>query len=101
MGKDNHKTKKTKIEKISFSGGKIAEDDLAAVTGGHHDINDYYDPFRCNVGIPDGGKCRIRNVDARCRHLRIEHIPEFAAPEKYRYICDKGCFNYVSDIKLH
>jgi len=66
-----------------------------------HNLNDHYDPFRCVAGIPDGGKCCIRNDDARCGHLIIKHIQYGYGQEKYRYICAKGCFDYVSVIKLH
>ena len=62
--------------------------------------NDYYDPFRCHVPLPDG-RCHIRNGGVRCVHLSIECLQDNEGYPKYRYVCAKGCFDYVSQVKLH
>ncbi|MCL2003098.1 MAG: hypothetical protein FWG72_03715 [Oscillospiraceae bacterium] len=76
---------------------QINETELHAVTGGGG--NDYYDPIQCFLPKPDS-RCRIRNGGLRCLHMRIETMMA-GASEKYRYICAKGCFDYLSDCKLH
>ena len=77
----------------------LNEESLEAVTAGYGDANDYYDPFRCFVPMPNGSRCHIRNGGVRCRHLSIE-TKTGDQPEKHRYICAKGCFDYLSNFKL-
>ena len=78
------------------AGVGITEESLEIVTGGHYGNDDYYDPYRCYTPIPDS-RCHIRNPDTRCKHLKIEQ----SESGKYRYICEKGCFDYHSGNKLH
>jgi len=89
------------MEKNSSGDGNIEEKVLTAVTGGIKDINNHFDPLRCNVCIPDS-KCNIRNDAERCCHLIIETIPSGkTTPEKHRYICMMGGFEYISDTDIH
>ena len=74
----------------------ITEETLETVTGGQHDICNYYEPYRCYTPIPDS-RCHIRESVGRCRHLSIEQLTS----GKYRYVCAKGCFDYHSSNKLH
>jgi len=62
--------------------------------------NDYYDPFRCHVPLPDG-RCHIRNGGVRCVHLSIECVKNETNQCWYRYICAMGCFDHVSHTQLH
>jgi len=64
------------------------------------DNNDYYDFYTCYTRIPDK-KCHIRSESDRCKNLRIEYVRKTNEPEKYRYVCTKGCFDYLSTTKLH
>ena len=82
------------------AGAGITEESLETVAGGIHSGNDHYHRYRCTIRMPDG-KCHIRDPDARCVHLSVETIPGDSGPEKYRYVCGKGCFDYQSGIKLH
>ena len=78
----------------------LNEETLEAVTGGDGDANDYYDPFRCFVPMPDSSRCYNRSSGVRCKHLSIETKTEDQT-EKHRYVCAKGCFDYLSNFKLH
>ena len=95
-----YKRIKSQKDNISPNSISIGEDYLGAITGGHGEANDYYDPFRCFLPMPDS-RCHIRNGGIRCCHLTIEQIGDNIATQKYRYICTKGCFDYVSDCELH
>ena len=87
------KDKKKKLPSVSIGG--ISEDALEAVTGGVYG-HDYYDPYRCYTPIADS-RCHIRDPGARCRYFNAERLDS----GKYRYICAKGCFDYISDNELH
>ena len=98
MDKKQERAKSRKNNNSSNS-GSIGEDYLKDITGGLGEANDYYNPLRCFLPMPDS-RCHIRG-GLRCLHLTIEQIGDTAASRKYHYICAKGCFDYVSDSELH
>ena len=98
MDADKHsKPKKVDKEKSSLHDSSDAKTNLQDE---ERDNNDHYDFYTCYTQMPDK-KCRIRSESNRCINLRIEYVEGSAASEKYRYICIKGCFDYLSTTKLH
>ena len=96
----NNKSNVPKKNKISFSGSSssdsLSEENLESVTGGGA-MRDYFDPVRCFLPRPDS-RCRIRDSALRCVNLSVKTV---AGAKKYRYVCAKGCFDYISDVNLH
>jgi len=95
-GKKNKPNKGLKVNTTSGTGSVIKTNPQNE----QRDFNDFYDFYACYSQIPDE-KCRIRSDNNRCKHLVIEHTEGTAAQEKYRYFCVKGCFDYLSNTKLH
>jgi hypothetical protein len=65
----------------------------------HPEKNDYYNYFRCFTPKPDNG-CHVNDDKTRCRHLRIVPI-EHTEPQYYHYICEQGCFEFITSLKIH
>jgi len=100
MNNDKKKKRLTaQREGAPLQGTPISASNLSGITGGH-EANDYYDDFACFTPMPDR-RCHIREGSARCIHLSIEPISDAGLTEKYRYVCAKGCFDYVSSNRLH
>ena len=98
MGVDkNNKTKIIHKEKNSFADSDVTGTNLK---NEQRDKNDYYDFYTCYTQMPDK-KCHIRSEDDRCMNLRIEYVGGTTEPEIYRYFCIRGCFDYLSNTKLH
>ena len=93
----NSKPKKVHKEKNSFNDSGVTKTNLKDE---QRDNNDYYDFYTCYTQMPDK-KCRIRSENNRCKNLRIEYVEETTASGEYRYVCIKGCFDYLSNVKLH
>ena len=94
--KKEKRDKRPKISEDRILSGSLTEENLESITGGHQELCDYYDSYRCYTPIPNS-RCHIREPNARCKYLSMEQL----SSGKYRYVCAKGCFDYSSDNKLH